>query len=149
MRSREGKLELKKVGTHFNPSDVLTNVCSSISPRSTPSSSQYLQGQFSKGQKQFILGSKTSSIFNRINPPSATLNIIDHDDAVVSLHVLCQLLIIKKHLRQRLSQASRSFKTILTPPRRGSGDQGDSSVHSSSSMPCIMIQKFESIRERE
>ena len=35
----------------------------------------------------------------------------------------------QEHLRQRLSQASRSIKRILTPPRRGSGDQGESSVH--------------------
>ena len=35
----------------------------------------------------------------------------------------------QEQLRQRLSQASRSIKRILTPPRRGSGNQGDSSVH--------------------
>ena len=32
-------------------------------------------------------------------------------------------------LRQRFRQASRSFKRILTPARRGSGDQGASRVH--------------------
>ena len=32
-----------------------------------------------------------------------------------------------EHLRQRLSL--RRIKRILTPPRRGSGDQGESSVH--------------------
>ena len=35
----------------------------------------------------------------------------------------------QEHLRQRLSQASRSIKRMLTPPRQGSGDQGESSVH--------------------
>ena len=34
----------------------------------------------------------------------------------------------QQQLRQRLSQASRSIKKILTPPRRGSGDQGESRV---------------------
>ena len=35
----------------------------------------------------------------------------------------------QEDLRQRLSQASRRFQRMLTPPRQGSGDQGDSSVH--------------------
>ena len=83
-------------------------ICSSISSWSASSSSQYLQGSFTKVKiSPFV--STSSSISSAFIPPSATLyiNFTDHVDAVVSLHVLCQL----RSSRISSSETQSSVKT--------------------------------------
>ena len=117
---KEGKLELKKVGTHFKPSDILSQnmfqhrflvniFLISISSRFLP-----------KDQNQFFCQHTQVNQFS-VHPT--------HGHPQHQLHQSrrrrCQSSCLdhQEHLRQRLSQASRSIRRVLTPPRRGSGDQ--------------------------
>ena len=123
---KRGKLELKKVGTHFNPSDVLTKyVPASVLGQHLPRLNIFKVNS-QRSTKSVPSSVKQVQYLSRPQPPSTspitptTLSIFmfsftnyDHQEA----------------LRLRFRQASRSIKCLLTPPRRGSGDQGDSSVH--------------------
>ena len=97
-------------------------ICSSINFRSTSSSFEYLQGQFPKVSKISSAFRKQVQYSPHPQPPSTSsitpttvsifmfpFNNYDHQEA----------------LRHRFRQASRSINRLLTPPHRGSGDQGD------------------------
>ena len=131
---KEGKLELKKVGTHFNPSDILTKlkICSSFSSWSASSSSQYLQGSFPKIKISSFV-STHRSISSVFIPPTATLNInIDHVDAVVSLHVLRQL----GSSRASSSETQTSITKHQTSSHTSSSRERRSRIKCSSSSAC-------------
>ena len=121
---KEGKLELKKVGTHFNPSDVLSKyVPASVLGQHFPRLNIFkVNSQRSKS----VLWSAKPVQYSTHPQPSSTLSITTTPLSVFMFSVNFDH---QEQLRQRLSQASRNIKRILTPPCRGSGDQGDSSVH--------------------
>ena len=127
---KEGKLELKKVGTHFNPSDVLTKyVAASVLGQHLPRLNIFKV--ISQRSKSVLLSAQSVQSVQSVQcsshpqPPTTSSNtmtaLLVFMFSVNSDH--------QEHLCQRLSQASRSIKMILTAPRRGSGDQGESSVH--------------------
>ena len=81
-----------------------------------------------KGQSQFFC---QHNQFNQLcsshpQPPSTSTSPIT--STPLSVFMLSVNIDHQEHLRQRLSQASRRIERILTPPRWGSGDQGESSV---------------------
>ena len=130
--AKEGKLELKKVGTHFNPSDVLT--------RYVPAS---VLGQHLPRLNIFKVNSQRSkSVHSSAKPVQYSahpqlLSISSITTTPLSIFMFSSINFDHQgDLRQRLSQVSRRFKRMLTPPRRGSGDQGDSSIH----RRCNVIQ---------
>ena len=123
---KEGKLELKKVGTHFNPSDVLTKyVPASVLGQHLPHlnifkvHSQRFAKSVQHSAKQVQYSSHPQPpLTSSVTPTTLSVfmfsfNNFDHQEA----------------LRVSFRQASRSSNRLLTTPRRGSGDQGHSSVH--------------------
>ena len=126
---KEGKLELKKVGTHFNPSDVLTKyVPASVLGQHLPRLNIFkVPSQRSKSVLLSAQPVQSIQCSSHPQPPSTSTSSIT--TTPLSVFMFSVNLDHQEHLRQRLSQASRRIKRILTPPRRGSGDQGESSVH--------------------
>ena len=123
---KEGKLELNKVGTHFKPSDVLTKyVPASVLGQHLPRLN--ISKDNSQRSKSVLLSAQPVHYSPFPQPPSTATSSIT--TTPLSVFMFSVNFDHKPHLRPRLSQASRSFKRILTPPRRGSGDQGESSVH--------------------
>ena len=121
---KEGKLELKKVGTHFNPSDALTKyVPASVLGQHLPRLTIFkVNSQRSKSvhsqQNQF-----------NIQPTLSHPQLHRSRQTPLLVFMLSVNFDHQEELHQRLRQASRSIKRVLTPPRRGSGDQGDSNLH--------------------
>ena len=124
--SKEGKLELKKVGIHFNLSDVLTKNVPGSALRGglgqhLPRLNIFKVNSKRSAAKQVQYSSHPQPLFTSSSTP-ATLSVFmfsfNNDDA-------------REELRLRFRQASRNIERIFTPPRRGSRDQGDSSVQSS------------------
>ena len=120
---KEGKLELKKVGTHFNPSDVLTKyVPASVLGQHLPRLNIFKV--HSQRSKSVLLSAQTGQSVqcsSHPQPPSTSTSSIT--TTPLSVFMFSVNLDHQEHLRQRLSQASRRIKRVLTPPRRGSGDQ--------------------------
>ena len=120
---KEGKLELKKVGTHFNPSDVLTKyVPASVLGQHLPRLNIFKV--HSQRSKSVLLSAQTGQSVqcsSHPQPPSTSTSSIT--PTPLSVFMFSVNLDHQEHLRQRLSQASRRIKRVLTPPRRGSGDQ--------------------------
>ena len=86
---KEGKLELKKVGTHFNPSDVLTKyVPASVLGQHLPRLNIFKVNS-QRSAKSVQHSAKQVQYSSHPQPPSTSS--IMHDD-VVSLHVLLQQL---------------------------------------------------------
>ena len=120
---KEGKLELKKVGTHFNPSDVLTKyVPASVLGQHLPRLNIFKV--HSQRSKSVLLSAQTGQSIqcsSHPQPPSTSTSSIT--TTPLSVFMFSIKFDHQEHLRQRLSQASRRIKRVLTPPRRGSGDQ--------------------------
>ena len=120
---KEGKLELKKVGTHFNPSDILTKyVPASVLGQHLPRLNIFKVP--SQRSKSVLLSAHTGQSVqcsSHPQPPSTSTPSIT--STPLSVFMFSVNFDHQEHLRHRLSQASRSIKRVLTPPRRGSGDQ--------------------------
>ena len=120
---KEGKLELKKVGTHFNPSDILTKyVPASVLGQHLPRLNIFKVP--SQRSKSVLLSAHTGQSVHcssHPQPPSTSTSLIT--STPLSVFMFSVKFDHQEHLRQRLSQASRSIRRVLTPPRRGSGDQ--------------------------
>ena len=124
---KEGELELKKVGAHFNPSDVLTKyVPASVLGHHLPHLNIFKVNS-QRSRSVLLSAQPVQSIQYSSHPqPPSTSSITTMPLSVFMFSINFDH---QEQLRQRFSQASRSIKRILTPPRRGSRDQGDSSVH--------------------
>ena len=120
---KEGKLELKKVGTHFNPSDILTKyVPASVLGQHLPRLNIFKVP--SQRSKSVLLSAHTGQSVqcsSHPQPPSTSTSSIT--STPLSVFMFSVNFDHQEHLRHRLSQASRSIKRVVTPPRRGSGDQ--------------------------
>ena len=120
---KEGKLELKKVGTHFNPSDILTKyVPASVLGQHLPRLNIF-KVPFQKSKSVLLSAHTGQSVqcSSHPQPPSTSTSSIT--TTPLSVFMFSVNLDHQEHLRQRLRQASRSIKRVLTPPRRGSEDQ--------------------------
>ena len=125
---KEGKLELKKVGTHFNPSDVLTKyVPASVLGQHLPRLNIFkVRSQKSKSVLLSAQAGQSVQCSSHPQPPSTSTSSIT--STPLSVFMFSVNFDHQEHLRQRLSQASRSIRRVLTPPRRGSGDQESSAL---------------------
>ena len=141
---KEGKLELKKVGTHFHPSDVLT--------KDVPASifGQHLPHLISSRSAQ--LSSKTSSVFIST---SVNLHIDINAGDVVNLHVLLHAaaaMMLKKSFvlgSDKLQGASEEFSHLLVKGAEIKDIFKESQLFIVVIMTFIMIQKFKRVSERE
>ena len=120
---KEGKLELKKVGTHFNPSDILTKyVPASDLGQHLPRLNIFkVPSQRSKSVLLSVHTGQSVQCSSHPQPPSTSTSSIT--PTPLSVFMFSVNFDHQEHLHQRLRQASRSIKRVLTPPRRGSGDQ--------------------------
>ena len=125
--AKERKLELKKVGTHFNPSDVLTKFVPASVLGQHLSRLNIFKVNSQRSKSVLLSAQPVQSVqySSHLQPPSTS----SITTTPLSVFMFSVNFDHQEHLRQRLSQTSRSIKRTLTPPRRGSGDQGHSSVH--------------------
>ena len=113
--TKEGKLELKKVGTHFNPSDVLTKyVPASVLGQHLPLVSPFNRGTVFKvnsqrSAKSVQLSAKPVQYLAHPQPPSTS----SITPTTLSVFMLSVNFDDQEALRQRLSQASNEFPHLL------------------------------------
>ena len=120
---KEGKLELKKVGTHFNPSDILTKyVPASVLGQHLPRLNIF-KVPFQRSKSVLLSAHTGQSVQCSSHPQPPSTSTSSRSPTPLSVFMFSVNLDHQEHLRQRLRQASRSIKRVLTPPRRGSGDQ--------------------------
>ena len=120
---KEGKLELKKVGTHFNPSDILTKyVPASVLGQHLPRLNIF-KVPFQKSKSVLLSAHTGQSVQCSSHPQPPSTSTSSRSTTPLSVFMFSVNFDHQEHLRQRLRQASRSIKRVLTPPRRGSGDQ--------------------------
>ena len=100
---KEGKLELKKVGTHFNPSDVLTKyVPASVLGQHLPHLNIFKVN--SQRSKSVLLSAQPVQYSPFPQPPSTSTSSIT--TTPLSVFMFSVNFVHQEHLRQRLSQAS-------------------------------------------
>ena len=120
---KEGKLELKKVGTHFNPSDILTKYApASVLGQHLPRLNIF-KVPFQKSKSVLLSAHTGQSVQCSSHPQPPSTSTSSRSTTPLSVFMFSVNFDHQEHLRQRLRQASRSIKRVLTPPRRGSGDQ--------------------------
>ena len=120
---KEGKLELKKVGTHFNPSDILTKyVPASVLGQHLPRLNIF-KVPFQRSKSVLLSAHTGQSVQCSSHPQPPSTSTSSRSTTPLSVFMFSVNFDHQEHLRQRLRQASRSIKRVLTPPRRGSGDQ--------------------------
>ena len=125
---KEGKLELKKVRTHFNPSDVLTKY--------VPAS---VLGQHLPRLNIFKVNSKGSAA-KRVQYSSHTLNIIDVDAGdVVSLRGLLQQL---QCSRRTSSRVQTSFKEYQKDSQTSSSRERRSKIFKEIHLFIVVVMSF-------